>query len=79
MGKEVVTTAANVSLGTEATKAVPLAAGFMIGGLTALDWAYVLAAAYSGLLIVHFVMSKWVLPLARYVKERRRASRVAAE
>ena len=79
MGKEVVTTAANFSLGTEAAKAAPLAAGFMFAGLTALDWAYVLAAAYSGLLIVHFVMSKWVLPLARYIKGRRKPARGAAQ
>ncbi|WP_248769659.1 hypothetical protein [Pseudomonas sp. MWU12-2345] len=79
MGKEVVTTAANFSLGTEAAKAAPLAAGFMIGGLTAFDLAYVLAAAYSGLLIVHFVMSKWVLPLARFIKGRRRKAQGAAE
>jgi len=71
MGREVVTTAANVSLGTEAAKAAPFAAGVVVGGLTAMEWAYVLAAAYSGLLIVHFVASKWILPLCKLIKERR--------
>lgn len=71
MGKEVVTTAANVSLGTEVAKATPFAAAFAVGGLTAMEWAYVLAAAYSGLLIIHFVGSKWLLPLWRLLKGRR--------
>lgn len=71
MGKEVVTTAANVSLGTEVAKATPFAAAFMVGGLTAMEWAYLLAAAYSGLLIIHFVGSKWLLPLWRISRGRR--------
>jgi len=73
MGKEVVTTAANVSLGTEAAKAAPFAAAFMVGGLTAMEWAYILAAAYSGLLIIHFVGSKWLLPLVRLIRKGRAA------
>jgi len=71
MGREVVTTAANVSIGTEVAKAAPFAASVVIGGLTAMEWAYVLAAAYSGLLIVHFVGSKWLFPLWRFIKARR--------
>lgn len=71
MGKEVVITAANISLGVEAAKAAPFVAGVVIGGLTAMEWAYLLAAAYSGLLIIHFVGSKWLLPLWRISRGRR--------
>ena len=71
MGKEVVATTANLSLGTEAAKAAPFAAAFAVGGLTPMEWAYVLAAVYSGLLIIHFVGSKWLIPLWRLARGRR--------
>lgn len=80
VGKDVVSTVAvaNVSLGAEATKLAPLAAAFTIGGLTPFDWAYTLAAAYSVILIVHFVASKWLLPLIRFVRGRRAARAAGA-
>lgn len=73
MGKEVVSTAAGLSAGAETAKAAPLVGAFAIGGLTPFEWAYTLAAFYSALLAVHFVMSKWVIPLVRYVRTRRQA------
>jgi hypothetical protein len=78
MGKEVVTTAAGFSLGAETAKAAPVAAAVVIGGITAVDWAYLFAAGYSILLSIHFVMSKWVIPLFRYVRAQRRKARGVA-
>lgn len=80
VGKDVVSTVAvaNVSAGAEAVKLAPLAAAFTVGGLTPYDWAFTLAAMYSAILIVHFVGSKWLLPLWRFMRGKR-AERSAAE
>lgn len=78
VGKDVVSTVAvaNVSAGAEAAKLAPLAAAFTIGGLTPFDWAYILAAAYSVILILHFVVGKWILPLWRMFRGRHAARSV---
>lgn len=75
VGKDVVSTVAvaNVSAGAEAAKLAPLAAAFTIGGLTPFDWAYILAAAYSVILILHFVVGKWILPVWRMLRGKRAA------
>lgn len=78
VGKEVVT-AANVSAGTETLKAAPILAAFTVGGLTPFEWAYTLAAVYSGLLILHLVIGKWVIPLVRFVRARRQGKGGAVE
>jgi hypothetical protein len=70
VGKEVVSTAANVSAGAETAKVAPIVGAFAIGGLTPFEWAYTLAAVYSALLIVHLVMGKWVIPLIRFIRTR---------
>lgn len=76
--KEVVTVA-NVSVGTETLKAAPIAIAFTVGGLTPFDLAYTLAAIYSGLLILHLVTSKWLIPLVGFIKARRAIKGGAAE
>lgn len=80
VGKEVVSTVAvaNVSAGAEAAKLAPLAAAFTIGGLTPFDLAYILAGIYSVILILHFVVGKWILPVWRMLRDRR-AARASAE
>jgi hypothetical protein len=77
VGKEVAA-AVNVSAGAEVAKLAPLAAAFTIGGLTPFDLAYILAACYSVILILHFVVGKWLLPLIRLVRGKR-AARISAE
>lgn len=79
MGKEVLTGAAGISLGSETAKAAPFVTGVVVGGLTAAEWAYVLAAGYSGLLIIHFVMSKWLLPVIRFALAKRREAKAGAQ
>jgi hypothetical protein len=80
VGKDVVSTVAvaNVSAGAEAAKLAPLAAAFTVGGLTPFDLAYILAAAYSVILILHFVVGKWIVPLWRMLRSRR-AARIAED
>lgn len=75
VGKEVVSTVAvaNVSAGAEVAKLAPLAAAFTIGGLTPFDLAYILAGIYSVILILHFVVGKWILPLWRILRDKRAA------
>lgn len=73
VGKEVVSTAASLSANAEAAKVAPIVGAFAIGGLTPFEWAYTFAAIYSALLGVHFVMGKWVIPLARFIRSRRQA------
>ena len=75
VGKEVVSTVAvaNVSAGAEVAKLAPLAAAFTIGGLTPFDLAYILAGIYSVILILHFVVGKWILPLCRMLRDKRAA------
>jgi hypothetical protein len=75
VGKEVVSTVAvaNVSAGAEVAKLAPLAAAFTIGGLTPFDLAYILAGIYSVILILHFVVGKWILPLWRMLRDKRAA------
>lgn len=75
VGKDVVSTVAvaNVSAGAEAVKFAPLAAAFTIGGLTPFDFAYTMAGAYSVILILHLVVSKWLMPLIRFVRAKRAA------
>lgn len=67
VGKEVVTVSANA----EMAKVAPVLGAFAYGGLTLSDWAYVLAAFCSLLLIVHFLMTKWIIPLARLIRGRK--------
>lgn len=62
----------------EGAKLAPPAAIFTIYGMTLQTWALALPAAYYGALFLDLVVRRWVLPLWRAFRDRKKTTGGAA-
>lgn len=64
----------NLEITTSAVKAAPpvVVTAASIAGVPVSEVAYALTAIYTLCMLVHFVATKWVIPLFRHRRKRRR-------
>lgn len=63
----------------EGAKLLPGAGGFLLYGVTLQTWALLIPVLYYLALLVDLVARRWVIPLFKVLRERRKAGEVVRD